>query len=103
MKQCPDGKILNIKTNRCIKIKEIKKCPDGKILNTKTNRCIKIKNDNKINKIDYIKMKTDLINNLKIIKDFENNGNHFKEKAYDKAINIIELFDKNLTMENIKE
>ena len=104
MKQCPDGKILNTKTNRCIKIKEIKKCPDGKILNTKTNRCIKIKNDNKINKIDYIKMKTDLINNFKIIRDFEkNNGNHFKEKAYDKAINIIELFDKNLTMENIKE
>ena len=74
-KECPDGKILNPKTNRCIKIKEVKEkkpkgrpkkdinepkqepeqkpelkvepskkeCPDGKILNPKTNRCIKIK------------------------------------------------------------
>ena len=63
-KECPNGKILNPKTNRCIKIKEVKEkkprgrppkikeepkepkkkeCPDGKILNPKTNRCIKIK------------------------------------------------------------
>ena len=45
-KKCPRGKILNIKTNRCIidrkkNIKSKKKvCPPGKILNTKTNRCI---------------------------------------------------------------
>jgi hypothetical protein len=48
-KMCPPGKVLNPKTNRCIKetIKKpinvtIKKkiCPPGKVLNPKTNRCI---------------------------------------------------------------
>lgn len=51
-KSCPIGKMLNPKTNRCVKIKNnnknnIKKkksCPDGKILNPKTNRCVKNKN-----------------------------------------------------------
>ncbi len=72
-KVCPEGKILNPKTNRCVKdpsykkpkeanvspkadandasasapaipaipAKEAKVCPEGKILNPKTNRCIK--------------------------------------------------------------
>ena len=54
-KECPDGKILNPKTNRCVnkngttakkiltnkKTNKIEKeCPDGKILNPKTNRCV---------------------------------------------------------------
>jgi hypothetical protein len=46
-KKCPDGKVLNPKTNRCILIrlpKPPKKCPDGKVLNPKTGRCILIKN-----------------------------------------------------------
>lgn len=54
-KKCPDGKIINPLTNRCIKIKNInkipqkslskpeKKCPEGKIINPKTGRCIKDK------------------------------------------------------------
>jgi hypothetical protein len=48
-KKCPEGKILNLKTGRCIKIKIPKKefiekkCPEGKILNLKTGKCIKIK------------------------------------------------------------
>jgi bifunctional polynucleotide phosphatase/kinase len=67
-KECPDGKILNPITNRCINIpkepkkkdanaanvvkdvkepkkneaKATKECPDGKILNPITNRCINI-------------------------------------------------------------
>lgn len=57
-KICPDGKILNPKTNRCIKTKKTKSkspktlkhkekiCPEGKVLNTITNRCIKIKINN---------------------------------------------------------
>jgi len=45
---CPPGKVLNPKTNRCVKIKtqkitSLKKYPPGKELNPKTNRCIKIK------------------------------------------------------------
>ena len=43
VKICPEGKILNLKTNRCIKNKTVKICPPGKVLNLKTNRCIKIK------------------------------------------------------------
>jgi serine/threonine protein kinase len=46
LKSCPEGKILNPKTNRCNKVKTqkvSKKCPPGKILNPKTNRCNKTK------------------------------------------------------------
>ena len=59
-KKCPEGKVMNPLTNRCIKIKTInklpektlskpdKKCPEGKVINTLTNRCIKIKTTNKL-------------------------------------------------------
>ena len=55
-KECPEGKVLNPLTNRCINIKSInklaknslskmdKKCPEGKVLNPKTGRCIKKEN-----------------------------------------------------------
>jgi len=57
-KICPEGKVLNPKTNRCIMLKKKKKnsplkplkplkppkvCPEGKVLNPKTNRCILVK------------------------------------------------------------
>jgi hypothetical protein len=72
-KVCPEGKVLNPKTGRCIMLKNMKKtplkspkspkspkppkqpkqpskspkqpkvCPEGKVLNPKTNRCILIK------------------------------------------------------------
>ena len=49
-KKCPEGKVLNPKTGRCILIKRAKpvinapkKCPEGKVLNPKTGRCILIK------------------------------------------------------------
>jgi len=57
-KKCPEGKVLNPATGRCILIKNTKaainklpkslkspkKCPDGKVLNPATGRCILIKN-----------------------------------------------------------
>ena len=55
VKVCPDGKVLNPLTNRCIKLKTINKvrknplskpeksCPEGKVRNPKTGRCINIK------------------------------------------------------------
>jgi hypothetical protein len=56
VKKCPDGKVLNPATGRCILIKNAKakvtkdvvkksskKCPDGKVLNPATGRCILIK------------------------------------------------------------
>lgn len=42
-KTCPPEKILNPKTNRCIKKKKKKECPPNKVLNPVTNRCIKAK------------------------------------------------------------
>jgi hypothetical protein len=45
-KKCPEGKILNPKTGRCIvnkaavAAKSPKKCPEGKVLNPKTGRCV---------------------------------------------------------------
>ena len=57
VKKCPEDKVLNPLTNRCIKIKTINKvrknplskpekpdnkCPEGKVINPKTGRCIKI-------------------------------------------------------------
>ena len=57
-KECPPGKVLNPRTNRCIKdkgkknaaaeanvphLEKKKECPPGKVLNPKTNRCIKDK------------------------------------------------------------
>ena len=38
-KECPSGKVLNSKTNRCNKIKTLKPCPPGKERNPRTNRC----------------------------------------------------------------
>ena len=61
-KNCPEGKVLNPKTGRCIKKENlekqtkkakpaeppakpiIKECPEGKVLNPKTGRCIKKEN-----------------------------------------------------------
>ena len=40
-KDCGPDKILNMKTNRCVKKKKQKKCGPDKILNMETNRCIK--------------------------------------------------------------
>ena len=104
-KICSEGKILNLKTNRCIKnnIKTKKICLDGKILNLKTNRCIKNKKNDIIKSNNKI-MKSQLINNLKIIHDYEKiNGNQFKVKSYNKAINIIELELDEVTLDSLKD
>jgi hypothetical protein len=61
-KKCPDGKVLNPATGRCILSKNAtkakaakaavkkspKKCPDGKVLNPATGRCILSKNATKV-------------------------------------------------------
>lgn len=57
-KQCPPGKVINPKTNRCVKDKSIKVkqvCPPGKTLNPITNRCNKVK----INKVKTKKTRKD--------------------------------------------
>jgi hypothetical protein len=43
-KNCPEGKVRNEKTGRCITVKTVKPCPEGKVRNEKTGRCITLKN-----------------------------------------------------------
>jgi len=103
VKTCPEGKVLNPKTGRCIKIKADKPaCPPGKERNEKTGRCVKVKNrKNDINKCVHnnckmsIKMVNQgIINNLKILQEYEMiNKEPFKAKAYDKVIDSIELYE----------
>lgn len=122
--------------------KKDKKCPEGKVVNPLTGRCIDIKAlEKKLKKIekDEAKAKKDaaaapaaasvptssptssppqdnspiialeennkkLIDNLKILADYERiNKEPFKVKAYEKVISSIELFDKKIeTLEDIK-
>ena len=69
-KPCPEGKELNSKTGRCVKIKTQKvkllkvkleplekRCPPGKEINPKTGRCVKTKTQ-KVKKVKTPKMKT---------------------------------------------
>jgi len=113
-KKCPDGKVLNPKTNRCVKIKIPKQqriCPDGKVLNPKTGRCIGIKQKNDISlskdtksKMSIKNMNQSIINNLKILSEYEIiNKEPFKAKAYDKVIDSIELYENPIkTAEDLK-
>ena len=93
-----------------------KECPEGKVLNPMTGRCInKEALDKKHKKKEKDEQKrlllTDLmpnnkkiIDNLKILADYERiNNEPFKVKAYEKVIEAIELLDKDIeTLEDIK-
>jgi DNA polymerase beta len=112
--------------------KKDKVCPEGKVVNPLTGRCIDIKAlEKKLKKIEKDEAKAKapaaaaptssppqdnspiialeennkkLIDNLKILADYERiNKEPFKVKAYEKVINSIELFDKKIeTLEDIK-
>ena len=110
--------------------KKDKKCPEGKVVNPLTGRCIDIKALEKKMKIEKDEAKANnaaaaptssppqdnspiialeennkkLIDNLKILADYERiNKEPFKVKAYEKVISSIELFDKKIeTLEDIK-
>lgn len=53
IKQCPDDKVVNPATGRCVKAPKakntIKQCPDGKVVNPATGRCVKAKISKKQN------------------------------------------------------
>lgn len=117
--------------------KKDKVCPEGKVVNPLTGRCIDIKAlEKKLKKIEKDEAKAKdaaaaaptsspkqhspqqdnspiialeennkkLIDNLKILADYERiNKEPFKVKAYEKVISSIELFDKKIeTPEDIK-
>ena len=75
MKKCEAGKVLNPKTGRCIKDKNIK----TEITRNKTKKRTMTNNQQ-------------IIQNLKILQEYETiHKNPFKAKAYDKVIDGIEL------------
>ena len=94
-KPCPEGKIRNPLTGRCINKdaydKKIKK--EQKAQTAQTAQSPLIQNNKKI------------IENLKILADYERiNKEPFKVKAYEKVIDSIELYEKNIeTLEDIKQ
>jgi DNA polymerase beta len=97
-----------------------KPCPDGKVLNPQTGRCInkeayekKLKKEKKLQdaaqaaqaaQADLLQNNRKIIENLKILADYERiNKEPFKVKAYEKVIDSIELYDKNIeSVEDIK-
>jgi DNA polymerase beta len=93
-----------------------KDCPEGKVVNPITGRCINKETLDKQNKkkerdeqkklLLNVLMPNNkkIIDNLKILADYERiNNEPFKVKAYEKVIEAIELFDKDIeTLEDIK-
>ena len=74
-----------------------KVCPEGKVLNPKTNRCIKIKPEKAEKPKKATKMlfnaNKELIDNLKVLREYEEIMKEpYKAKAYDKVIDAIELY-----------
>ena len=101
-KVCPEGKVINPLTGRCInklaldkKMKKIEKDAAKGAAKDKDNNVIAIALQENNKK---------LIDNLKILADYERiNKEPFKVKAYEKVIASIELYDKNIeTPEDIK-
>lgn len=93
-----------------------KECPEGKVINPMTGRCINKEALDKKNKkkekdeqkrlllTDLMPNNKKIIDNLKILADYERiNNEPFKVKAYEKVIEAIELLDKDIeTLEDIK-
>ena len=94
-----------------------KDCKEGKVLNPLTGRCVnkeayekKLKKEKKVQQAaqvaqaDLLQNNRKIIDNLKILADYERiNKEPFKVKAYEKVIDSIELYDKNIeTVEDIK-
>lgn len=93
-----------------------KECPEGKVVNPMTGRCINKEALDKKNKkkekdgqkrlllTDLMPNNKKIIDNLKILADYERiNNEPFKVKAYEKVIEAIELLDKDIeTLEDIK-
>jgi len=100
-KVCPEGKVVNPLTGRCINIKALEK--KMKKIEKDANVAAKTQDDNSPI-IAQPENNKKLIENLRILADYERiNKEPFKVKAYEKVIGSIELLDKNIeTLEDIK-
>jgi DNA polymerase beta len=105
-KRCPEGKVVNPLTGRCIDIKALEKKmrkieKDAKAANAAAAAKAQDE-DSPITAQPENNKK--LIDNLRILADYERiNKEPFKVKAYEKVIGSIELLDKNIeSLEDIK-
>jgi predicted flap endonuclease-1-like 5' DNA nuclease len=95
-KPCPEGKVMNPLTGRCIN----KDAYDKKLKKEKTAQAAQA-----AQAVDLLRNNKKIIENLKILADYERiNKEPFKVKAYEKVIDSIELYDKNIeSLEDIKQ
>jgi DNA polymerase beta len=115
-RKCPEGKVVNPLTGRCIKKealeKKMKKIEKDKAKEKDKDKDTDTDNDTENNtdsdKDIIINIQPSnnkkIVDSLKILADYERiNKEPFKVKAYEKVIDSIELFDKNIeTPEDIK-
>lgn len=105
-KRCPEGKVVNPLTGRCINIKALEK--KMKKIEKAANAAADAPADKAQDDNSPITAQPEnnkkLIDNLRILADYERiNKEPFKVKAYEKVIGSIELLDKNIeTLEDIK-
>ena len=109
-RKCPEGKVVNPLTGRCIKKealeKKMKKIEKDKAKEKDTDNDTENNTDSNNDIIINVQPSNNkkIVDSLKILADYERiNKEPFKVKAYEKVIDSIELFDKNIeTPEDIK-
>ena len=110
-KPCPEGKIRNPSTGRCInkdtyekKLKKEKQAAQAAQTSQPVQPVQPIQPVQTVN-VTFLQNNQKIIDNLKILADYERiNKEPFKVKAYEKVINSIELYDKNIeSLEDIKQ
>ena len=104
---CPEGKVVNPITGRCIKKEALEKMMKKIEKDKAKDKAKENKDTDSDNDIPIIVQPPNnkkIVDNLKILADYERiNKEPFKVKAYEKVIDSIELFDKNIeTPEDIK-
>jgi DNA polymerase/3'-5' exonuclease PolX len=99
-KGCPEGKVINPLTGRCIDIKALEK----KMKKIEKDAAAAKAQDEDSPITAQPENNKKLIDNLRILADYERiNKEPFKVKAYEKVIGSIELLDKNIeSLEDIK-
>jgi DNA polymerase beta len=106
-KRCPEGKVINPLTGRCIDIKalekKMRKIEKDAAKAAKDAAAVKAQDEDSPITAQPENNKK-LIDNLRILADYERiNKEPFKVKAYEKVIGSIELLDKNIeSLEDIK-
>jgi DNA polymerase beta len=109
-RKCPEGKVVNPLTGRCIKKealeKKMKKIEKDKAKEKDTDNDTENNTDSNNDIIINVQPSNNkkIVDSLKILADYERiKKEPFKVKAYEKVIDSIELFDKNIeTPEDIK-